>query len=633
MQILIFLSLISFSGAIVYRLYALNNIGVIISVILAIIVFFIIQRFKPKSNSPLVTHSPQLATHNKKINFLLIAIYSLLVTSCFFILFKNQTTSAIISPWQVIPNYFFVFYALATSILIFIAIKYQNKLTIFLIIAHYFLSFSVALIIYKIGYGFDPFIHTATMDLIDKTGSVSPKPFYYLGQYSLIIILHKITFIKIALLNKLLVPALASIYIPIILYHALSGWLENNKINILLIISSLILPFPFFISTTPQNLSYLFLIITILLGIKCASIYDLIIIYLLSLTALVTQPIAGIPAICFSLFLTVYHIDNKKLKKYFYLLIFIFTSISLPLAFYLFEKNNYSEISTPAEKISQSILPVIPRIIIPGEENFILNFIYLYGFNLKIILATLIIFGIFIACKNKSKCKLLNINLIIFIGLMASYLLTQELSFNFLIEYERDDYLNRILVVAVLFLLPFIFIALYSILEKIIKQNKIIKNFLFLFLIILITTSFYFSYPRFDNYFNSHGYSVSENDIKAVRFIEESNKNDYIVLANQQVSVAALREFGFAKYYKNNIFYYPIPTGEKLYQYYLDMVYKKPSKETVVKAMNLAGVSEAYFVLNKYWWASLKILEEAKLEADEFYEIGDGEIYIFKYTK
>ena len=108
--------------------------------------------------------------------------------------------------------------------------------------------------------------------------------------------------------------------------------------------------------------------------------------------------------------------------------------------------------------------------------------------------------------------------------------------------------------------------------------------------------------------------------------------------------MAALREFGFNRYYKlpldkggwgdyDEIYFYPIPTGGQLYQYYLGMVYEKPSRTTMVTAMDFANVSQAYFVLNKYWWAFPKILAEAKLEANSWSEVGNGEIYIFKYKK
>ena len=49
--------------------------------------------------------------------------------------------------------------------------------------------------------------------------------------------------------------------------------------------------------------------------------------------------------------------------------------------------------------------------------------------------------------------------------------------------------------------------------------------------------------------------------------------------------------------------------------------------------MNLANVDIGYFTINKYWWASSKIIEEAKIEADEWKSINEGNIYIFKYSK
>ena len=127
-----------------------------------------------------------------------------------------------------------------------------------------------------------------------------------------------------------------------------------------------------------------------------------------------------------------------------------------------------------------------------------------------------------------------------------------------------------------------------------------------------------------------------------MRWIEENANENYIALANQQVSAAALREFGFKKYYTpspyqgeggGEVFYYPIPTGGPLYQYYLDMVYKKLSRETMNAAMDLVGVKKGYFILNKYWWAFPKILEEAKFEADDWKDFGNGEVYVFEYTR
>ena len=143
-----------------------------------------------------------------------IAIYILLIARSFFILIKSSSSSALISPWLVIPTNFFLVYIIATAWLLFVLNrKLQPSVKLWLLRIHYFLAFSIAFIIYQIGYGFDPFIHQATMELIDKQGYVLPKPLYYLGQYSLVVIFHKLSGISIYLLNKLLVPLLAALFL------------------------------------------------------------------------------------------------------------------------------------------------------------------------------------------------------------------------------------------------------------------------------------------------------------------------------------------------------------------------------------------------------------------------------------
>jgi hypothetical protein len=241
------------------------------------------------------------------------------------------------------------------------------------------------------------------------------------------------------------------------------------------------------------------------------------------------------------------------------------------------------------------------------------------------------VIGAIIAIRNRHECRKVFLYLFMSISLFISYLLAGNLPFKYLISYEREDFVNRILLLSVIFALPLFLLVIYGFLDKLLKQNKFIKFSLLIFSLILVCVSLYLSYPRFDHYFNSHGYSTSASDIKAVHWINNDAKNNYIVLADQQVSAAALREYGFSQYYRDDIFYYPIPTGGPMYQYYLNMVYDEPSSDTMHQAMDLAGVKIGYFVLNKYWWAFAKIMDEAKQQADSWNIIDDGEVYIFKY--
>lgn len=626
-RLLIFFCLLSFFGSIVYRFYQLNTIGIIITLILSILAGFFIYRKNSLAN---------IEKDNTGHNFIfsLAALFSFLIfwLFSFTTLFDHATTKSLISPWQVTPKYFFLAYFFLTLILIY-SLQKNIRWSRLLLTLHYFLSFSVALIIYKIGYGFDPFIHQATVGLIDKIGTVEPKPFYYVGQYSLVLIFHKITFLSIKILDKLLVPALAAIYLPFFINKLKNIWPEKISINLLAIIL-LVLPFSFLIVTTPQNLAYLFLLIIIFYSLKIFSRpevnkLELIEIFIISLAAMTIHPVAGIPALSLVIILFLQKIDFRFKNLLSYLVISA-TALILPILFLFVEKTNSgAAISDLTQNLSFSWL----KIIIPGQENFILNFIYLYSFNFKIIFCLLLLAGVYLNTRRKNKEKISWIYLGLSSGLFVSFLLTNFLPFKFLIYYERHDYAERLLICAAIFLLPYIILLFYYSISALRQQNKFIKISLVVLLASLISASLYLSYPRFDEYFNSKGFSVGQTDIDAVQKINSDAKEPYIVLANQIVSVAALNEFGFNHYYKNNIFYYPIPTGGPLYAYYLDMVYKKPTRTTMNQAMDLAGVKTGYFVLNKYWWAFNKILDEAKLEADSWINVDDGEIYVFKYKR
>ena len=621
---LIFLSLLAFSGSIVYYLYSLDNWGLFFTLILTLLFFFIIVKWVSKKTEDF----SEKENHNASFKYIYSSIYIFLYLVCFVILFSSRTVDSIVTPWQVIPKIFFLFYALSTFIL-FLANERKEKLATFLIILHYILSFSICAVVYIIGYGFDPFVHQATLEIIDKIGAVEPKTFYYLGQYVIELFVNKLPFLSFDKIDKILVPVLSAILIPLTFFKV-SKEKSDQRINYnFSIISFLALPFSIFIVTVPQNLSYLFLILIIIFSLNVKNKINLVTIYALSLATLAIHPIVGIPACLFSLLLFIKLTKIKDaLKKYLYLPIFSLLALILPILFYLLEKKSNSQLGFGALFSLNNLSFKLP--VLPGQENFILNALYLHGFNLRWIIILILLVGVFITFR-KNNLRFKKLYLFSSLAMLISYLFTINIPFGYLVDYERSYYSNRLLVVLMIFSLPFILNFLLELAKKIPYQKNIIKYTFLVFLSLLITVSLYFSYPRYDNYFNSHGYSTSKLDIEAVEWIDnDAGKKDYIVLAHQQTSAAALKKFGFKKYYKNNIFYYPIPTGGPLYSVYLDLV-EKVERKKIESAMDLTGVDLAYFVINKYWWASEKIIAEAKLESDEWTEIDNNEIFIFKF--
>lgn len=627
-------------GAVVYRLIGFKWTGLIITAVLIVAVFGFFQWAQSRGrflniDSPLGPGLPNrdLDKQRRRNDLYLMLFYLTTVFFCFRVLIINATSLSIISPWEAVPKYFFLFYFLATLILALYIYK-NGRWPLFFLSLHYFLSFSILIFIFQIGYGFDPFVHRATLSLIAENGAVDPKPFYYLGQYSLEILANKYFHIPLIWIDKLLVPALAALFLPTAFYYSLKKWFGDSYKLFLVILCVLCLPFGIFILTTPQNLAYLFLILAILYGMKCDNCFELSLVYIFAFASLSIHPLAGIPAVLYAFSVHLFCSDLKNKSKYYLAaLLFFLLIVSLPAAFY-FLNRSMSAAETDATSLdSLNLITSNLKIYWPGEAGLILNYVYLLSLNNFYFIILMAVVGIAVAWKYRNECRFLFLFILISLGLFASYLLTAFLPFPYLISYERADYLERILLMTMFFLLPFILIAIYALIDRISTQDNFIKASWLGLILALITASLYLSYPRLDAYFNSHSYSVGQSDIEAVRWINDNSDKDYIVLANQQVSAAALSQFGFSKYYKNDIFYYPIPTGGPLYQYYLDMVYKKPSRETMVKAMDSAGVNEGYLVLNKYWWAFPKIAAEAKLTANSWAQFNQGEVFVMKYKK
>jgi hypothetical protein len=212
----------------------------------------------------------------------------------------------------------------------------------------------------------------------------------------------------------------------------------------------------------------------------------------------------------------------------------------------------------------------------------------------------------------------------------------QFISFDFLIDYERANYTYRILMMAALFSAPALAIVLMKLKER---SNHIARPYsaaLVALLALAFVANVYGAYPRHDAHAISRNFNLSQADLDAVTRIEaDANGEPYIVLANQMVSAAALKTYGFRTYYRDNTtFYYPIPTSEPLYQFYLDMVEVSPRQETALAAMDFAGVDRLYLVVNDYWSGAEVIREQAKTTADRWFAVGlQKNLFVFVFTR
>jgi hypothetical protein len=554
-------------------------------------------------------------------------------------LFERTYDDTLISPWTLFGQNFFIIFFVISLILLWVLQKSKHiPSNLLLITTHTGLILSVVLIIFKYGFGFDPHIHQATENWIAQYGSILPKQPYYIGQYVIVIISHFITKLDIFTLDKILVPLGATLTIPLSSYFALSRADFKYKIFPALALIPLI-PLTFFTVTTPNNLA---LLLAFLVGTwiwyehKNGNTKTNLLGLFLSFTACAIHPMIGLPTLIVYLGSLIF--TKIKIKSVFYPIYTIILAATVPLALFansIFNKGSLSLQNTFANINDFLVIFKRPHYIFIERGSDILRTLYYYRDVLKPLMILILIIGIFVVVK-KHKNKLVYFFLSTSIGLiLSSFFITTSIHFKDVISYDQRLYGARLLDLALILMIPFFILALRELFAKIRKQSGK-QFFAAIFFSALLLASWFFTYPTRDNISLYTGQNVRKADIGVVHAIDakNNNKQDYIVLTNQTIGVTALREFGFDNYLDTPAgqqYFYSIPTGGPLYQYFRKMVYQEPKKQWMEEAMRFAGVKKAYFVHTNYWAPAAEIRDAAKLEADNWWELYGGRVWVYEY--
>lgn len=609
---------------------------------------------------PLFTFLQRDRLNNKKANFLPgihdLKLKTLSLSFLFFIgeaalfyrLFQAQTLEAMPSPWQALGPEFFLLYALVTACLFFSARAAKSiYLRIILAIAHFFLTYAIAAIVYPLGFGFDGIIHRATEEWISLHGSIAPKNPFYIGQYSLIVWLHHITRLPVALLDTYFVPVITSLTIPPMVMYALKrAWGITSRTSIYLM---WIIPMLFFLPfhlTTPHNTVLLFAVLTVfaMIGFLNGAL-TIIIPFLLAAASLATHPLIGAPLFMFVLTGWMFEKLHTDLRRKIFLTLSGITIAILPIllfsAYYIISGQPMPDFSNPLARLDYFLLLLRKPYWITERAPLIFELAYFW----QRITATLVIILGTIGWIGLRKQKKLWIFPTAVFGLwIGAFLLRSWVVFPNVPIAEQGDYPLRLLRTSVILFVPFAMYVVAKLAKEIIVFIGFIRHIrpiatpLTICAIAALTTiSLYDQYPQRNPKVHFPGYNMSIHDIRAVRKIHSENTEyNYIVLGNPLVSAAALREYSFAKYFstpRGDLFYHAIPTGGPLFTAYLQMVYEGQTRETMDSIMDLVGVKKAYFVMDDYWKDYEFIVAGAKKTADLAESIDGGKIWIFTYLR
>lgn len=577
----------------------------------------------------------------------------LIILADFWLLYQlslRATDAAIQTPWAITPEWFFPIFFVLTAFLLIAMRRMDSSAVSFLAIAsHSFLMLSVAAAVYRLGFGFDPIIHRAAEEYINKFGAIAPKTPYYLGQYSLVVILHKLTFLPLEWWDRWLLPLLQAVFLPpaifLMLRQAFCWQRQEARLGSLAI---LLIPFSSFIATTPQDLANFLALLAVFFAVlrvsgRLASWWLPIFLGIATLTA---HPLTGLP-VAFGLLLF-WLWDRgadthllRRVKNIILPLVFLLALIILPLIF-IFQVQ--AQFHLPVWTQVKALWPHLPQHRPDQAFSFSYAAIYYYDFFWPLLYLILSSWGgIQIWRQEKTKRAIIwSLTSIFLIFIINAAILKTMLTFANVGLAEQGQYPGRLWHFSFYTILPLFLYGLLDLLRR--GQTNSREWWRWLnqpmalgILAAIFTASLYLSYPRVDAFAFSRYFNTSAADVAGAKSIAQAAAGEpYIVLANTSFSAGAISQNGFAKYFytpQGELFYYSLPTGGPLYGFYEQMVYNQASRDVMLRAMNLAGASKGYLVLHDYWNSFKTALPQAQASAEKWWTIGNGKIYIFEYGR
>jgi hypothetical protein len=517
--------------------------------------------------------------------------------ACFWYAFHRTANDWIGSPWQAVSYKFIpaLFFVITTTALAIIYKKISARIFFFVSL----LLLSINTIIFNRGFGFDIFVHTATVNAWLSHGTIAPISILYNGFHTIIAALASITHLPVLDLISWTTPFIGATALGAI-FARMRG---NEKLPF--VIAGFFLIFnSLFTTSTPQALGHFLLfgfMIELWQRTENISTKENILHALIALGIATIHPLSGIPAILFFLW-------SLKPRNIIFALATIFgPALALIVGAHgKFVFENFS--------IRELFIPTITAF----QPNILTSLSYSVALLAPLILFTFAIIGY---KNNRNEQNIFLFSLL----LIASGIITRAVHIENIIGYEQSAFASRIILAGYFFMIPLAATGAQKIWNSI--NSRAARIIVCTSTIAALCGIWFVAYPAWNSIQKTKAINTSETDFQIAKKIDiNANGKSYIVLADQPTSAAALATFGFfeRKLPAHDFYFYPIPTGGELYTtYFLPAMYDGVTIDLLQKAAAFASTDDAYIVIKPYWTNAQKNKDAIKKSTLDFFEVGD----------
>lgn len=566
----------------------------------------------------------------------LLACYGVLVQ----LMLTRATDDALGSPWLLFGQNFFLLFGIATALLIAHIATHKHAWTTRLaLVLHTGVVVGVLAIVYKLGFGYDPFLHRAAQQTILDQGIILPRTPFYIGQYVSVVGFVHLLHLPLKLVDIALVPLITTLALPLIALRSFQDSGLSFKQAALGSLLLLLFPLSYLTVTTPFNFATLLTLLTILQALPLAlqqktRTGSVPLLWLTALAATATHLLAGTFAVL--LCVAVWIVQSKKGSTITWSLFTLVSGIVIPLLLALY---NTVLLNSPLQPLSSlwtntaSFLSLFqrPYYYIDRDPSLLLELIY----GWEMLIPIIIVAGAVLYVLRKKKTELLPFFLLPIALLLSVYLISTWIVHPQLSTYEQLQFAERLRHLTILFILP---VAIIAFTQLITMRKKWTLAFLIIILSPLATASWYLTHPQRNEMVHFPGYNVTAADMEMARVLETRvpDGETYVVLSNILTAAASIEQFGFRHYFETaegTLFYYAIPSGGPLAKAYGEMLYEGQKRSTIDYVFDLTGADRVYFLVHHYWAGAPAIRDGARASADTVIEVGEGRIVGFEYLR
>lgn len=568
---------------------------------------------------------------SRRIPWLVIGV--LVVTqACLFVLMcAGRTSEPLVSPWLLFPDSIFILFCLSTLLSGYVSTKLGARGLPFASV-QMLLAVALAAIVYGIGFGFDPFIHRAAEQALITTGSIEPVSVLYSGQYALVGFLHYLTALPIHWIDVWLLPLAVSMLLPLVTYVGLRfGWGIREEVASLGWLSVLFVPFMLLTFTVPFSITYAVFIAGLFLFPLTREKSWWWLLSIVGVLMIFFHPLLGVPTFCLIFFSGfIYRSRTSEQRRLALTALGGAVCLGVPLLLIVYQSQAETEIVL--RKLLTNVGAFISLFINPFNNyhpsiRWEYHALYAWRYWQPILLSVVLWpFALFVVARQRSQVLILFAFALGLAGCM--YIVSTLFTFAGIIQHEQQEFALRLLQSWYLIPLPFVMLAVDTLYDVVWKRQAT------LFILALgATAAWYFSYPQYNAKFAYYSPSVSKYDLQTVKLIDhDAAARPYIVLSNQMTSAAALQVFGFAHYHSlqdEEILWYAIPTGGKLYDYYLKIIYGN-DPVLLQELMHDTDTESVYVVMPTYWSWNQDILDHLEVQSAQTFFVED-KILIYRF--